>query len=312
MGPRLTPQARAVLRAQRGLIADWQSADVGLSRRTLLRSTAQGWEQHGMRVFSDRAGDLTPAQLRMMGVLEAGPKAMLTGCSALIESGWTGNSADVDVLVPRTSRGLRRCRLPWLRLHYREVLPCASGLPARAPAATAIIDACSWARSAREALLIVTSSAQQGLCTPDRIQRELLLRARTPHRRWMNEALAALLDGAHSTNEADFLRECRRRGLPKPRMQTRRVDAQGGRRRTDAEFLLPDGRLVIVEIDGVGHLSTETWQADITRHNGLTISTGALILRVTGWELRNDPAPFFDLLAPVLRGEAPCVIDPAI
>ena len=83
-------------------------------------------------------------------------------------------------------------------------------------------------------------------------------------------------------------------------MQTRRIDALGGRRRTDAEFRLPDGRLVIVEIDGVGHLAVDAWHADLARHNALTVSTGGLILRVTGWEVRNNPDAFFGLLAPLV------------
>ena len=81
-------------------------------------------------------------------------------------------------------------------------------------------------------------------------------------------------------------------------MQTRRV---GGSRRTDAEFRLPGGRLLIVEIDGLGHLEAASWQADITRHNELALTTGALVLRITGWELRHDPDPFFQTLEQVLR-----------
>jgi very-short-patch-repair endonuclease len=312
MGPRLAPEARALLRLQRGLIADWQSAEVGLSRRTLLRATGNGWEQHGLRVFSDRAGDLSAAQLRLAGLLEAGPGALLTGCSALIESGWSGSGDHVDVLVPRSSRGLRRTRLPWLRLHHRERLPDPMGVPARAPGAVAVVDACTWARTSREVLMIVVSSAQQGLTSARGLHREVNGRQRLPHRRWILEALRALSDGAQSTHEADFLRECRRRGLPKPRMQTRRIDALGGRRRTDAEFHLPDGRLVIVEIDGVGHLAVDTWHADLARHNALTVRTGALTMRVTGWEVRNNPDPFFALLTPLVLGEDHCVIDPAI
>lgn len=312
MGPRLTPAARALLLAQRGLIADWQSDSVGLSRRTLLRATGNGWEQHGLRVFSDRGGDLTTAQLRVAGLLEAGPGALLTGCSALTESGWTGAGDHVDVLVPRSSRGLRRTRLQWLRLHLREELPDGRGVPARVPGARAAVDACTWARTSREVLMIVVSSAQQGLTSPRGLHREVNGRPRLPHRRWIEEALRALSDGAQSTHEADFLRECRRRGLPKPRMQTRRIDALGGRRRTDAEFRLPDGRLVIVEIDGVGHLAVDSWHADLARHNALTVSTGALTMRVTGWEIRNNPDPFFDLLTPLVLGEGRHVIDSAI
>jgi very-short-patch-repair endonuclease len=58
----------------------------------------------------------------------------------------------------------------------------------------------------------------------------------------------------------------------------------------------------IVEIDGIGHLDVAAWHSDIARHNELALDTGAVILRVSGWEIRNDPDPFFDLLAQVLHG----------
>jgi len=88
-------------------------------------------------------------------------------------------------------------------------------------------------------------------------------------------------------------------------MQRRRI-AGGSAYRTDAEFRTADGRLVIVEIDGVGHMEIEQWHADLQRHNALTVSTGAPTLRVTGWEVRNEPGPFFRLLMPfVLGGELP-------
>jgi very-short-patch-repair endonuclease len=144
-------------------------------------------------------------------------------------------------------------------------------------------------------MMIVLSTAQQRLAHPDQLQRELDRSPRVRHREAMLGALADLRVGATSTNEADFLQECRRRGLPTPRMQRRRL-ANGRVRRTDAELTLADGRCVIVEIDGVGHLEADTWHADISRHNDLAVATGAIVLRVTGWEVRHDPDPFFDLL----------------
>ena len=102
--------------------------------------------------------------------------------------------------------------------------------------------------------------------------------------------------GVTSTSEADFLRACRSRGLQTPRMQVRRV-AGGRRRRVDAEFRLPDGRVLMVEIDGVAHMDVRQWEADLIRQNEkLTAETGALVLHVTGWQIRHDPDAFFDLL----------------
>ncbi len=44
------------------------------------------------------------------------------------------------------------------------------------------------------------------------------------------------------------------------------------------------------------------WQADLARQNDLSAETGALVLHLTGWELRHDPDPFFSLLGRVLTG----------
>lgn len=305
MGPRLAPHVLRLLRAQRDLIADWQVAELGVAPRALQRACANGWQRHGHHVFSDRTGEPTEAQQRMIAFLETGPESMLTGRAALVEAGWTlGQDDHVDVLVPRGSRGRRRHQgLPWLRVHTPADLPGPRGSPPRTGSARATIDAAMWASTARESLTIIVSSTQHRLTSPAQLSRDLAGRTQVRHRRWIDEALLELHGGATSTAEADFLRECRRRGLPTPTMQRRRVDALGGNRRTDAEFRLPDGRLVIVEIDGVGHMQVEQWHSDLRRHNALTVATGAIALRVTGWEVRNDPDPFFSLLESLIRAD---------
>lgn len=300
MAPRLTPRARQLLDGQRGLIADWQAPTVGLNRRRLFRACQAGWRQVTPHVFLNHDTDITPAQMRQAGLLEAGPDAILGGRSALLELGWKGpEDGYVDAFAPRTTRWRSRSPVPWLRLHFPECPPRSAGRPPRTTAARSTIDAASWAASPREVMTILVSAAQQRLVTPAHLRREFEARGRCRQRRAIADALTELEMGATSSNESDFLRECRRRGLPTPRMQTRR--RAGGRRRvTDAEFRLPAGRLVIVEIDGIGHLEVASWHADIARHNELATATGAMILRVSGWEVRNDPDPFFDLLADVL------------
>lgn len=298
MPPRLKPEARALLRRQRGLIADWQADEVGLTRRTLARAAADGWSQVGEHVFADRDAELHNAQLRMAGVLEAGPGSALAGCSALTESGWRGSELGiVDVHTMRGRRHRAARRPGWLRLHHPREEPRVGGFPPTTSVARAVLDAASWAHSDREAVMVMASCVQQGLTSPRLLEHELCRGPRTRSAS-IRDVLSDLRGGASSSNEVAFLRECRKRSLPRPRMQTRRV---GGARRTDAEFRLPNGRLLIVEIDGIGHLDVAAWHSDITRHNELAVDSGAMILRVTGWEVRNDPAPFFDLLARLIH-----------
>lgn len=298
MAAQLTPAARVLLRDQRGVIADWQSLSVGLNRRRLLNATRDGWQMVSPHVFADRDDDLREDQMRMAGVLEAGPGAALAGCSALVEAGWRGSEpGHVDVHAPRGRRRRARGQPDWLRIHEPRDEPRIHGFPARSTVARAALDASSWARSDREATMILASAVQQRLVTASALSRELGHQARRRRAGCIRDVLIDVAGGAESSNEVAFLRRCRQYGLPSPRMQTRRV---GGRRRTDAEFTLAGGRLIIVEIDGIGHLDVGSWQDDITRHNELALSTGALILRVTGWEVRNDPDPFFGPLRQLL------------
>jgi len=93
--------------------------------------------------------------------------------------------------------------------------------------------------------------------------------------------------------ELDFVRQCRKRGLPIPRRQTKRRDANGCRRFTDAEFDLQGGGLLIVAIDGAGHLEQEQVGSDAVRNSALARATGGHVLTVTSFVLRDDPEPFF-------------------
>ena len=303
MGPRLSADVRAVLHRQRGVIADWQARDIGVSRDSLLRASRTSWTQISPHVFAAGELDLDGARLRMAAVLECGPGALLAGRSALVEAGWRVDGRTdhvVDVIVPPGRRLRARGTPGWLRRHHPADEVLGVGCPARTSAPRAAIDAAAWARSPREVLFLLASTAQQRLCTPHAMRRSLEERARVRNAPVIRDVLDEIESGATSVPEATFLRECRRRGLPPPRMQTSRRDARGRRRFTDAEFSLPNGGTLIVEVDGVGHLTVESWHADIARHNGLSVTTGAMILRVTGWELRHDPDPFFAILCPLL------------
>lgn len=295
--PRLTDDARALLRRQRGMIADWQAAELGISRRTLVRACAVGWMRVCPHVFADRDGDLSTAQLRVAGALECGPWALLSGRSAMAEAGWRADDErEIDVIAPRGARHRAAPRPRWLRVHHPEDEVRGSGCPARTGMPRACIDAAAWAHTPAQVLFLLTSAAQQRLVTPSQLRGELEARRRVRNAPLIREALASMVDGVTTVGEGRFLRECRRRGLPKPRMQVARR-ADGGRRRVvDAEFRTWDGRTVIVEIDGVGHLEVGTWHDDMQRHNGLVAGTDSLVLRVSNWQVEHDPTPFFDLL----------------
>ncbi len=301
MGPNLTPEARLLLQRQRWVIASWQAPGVGMNRRQLTWALRSGWQRVTPRTYLAQDGDVTAAQMRVAGVLDAGPGAALTGCSALLEAGWSGeDDGYVHVLVARGRRSRARVPPRWLRVHGTEEVPPRWAEPPRVSATRAAIDAASWA-STRRRMAILTSVVQQHLVNVASLRRELDSRANVAGSQAMRHLLDDIAGGATSTAEVSFRRQCRARGLPTPRMQVRR--SAGGRRRcTDAEFRLCDGRLVIVEIDGVAHMDVTHWHDDMERQNALAATTGAIVLRVTAWELREDPEPFFALLTSMLTG----------
>ena len=100
-------------------------------------------------------------------------------------------------------------------------------------------------------------------------------------------------------SEFDFAKECRLRGFPTPIRQRQRTDSEGRARFTDVEFLV-NGRTLVVEIDGRGHLATEVLIDDQWRANELLMQ-GAPVLRIPAVALRIDPDRFFDQLARALQ-----------
>ena len=51
---------------------------------------------------------------------------------------------------------------------------------------------------------------------------------------------------------------------------------------------MPDGRVVVLEVDGGFHMSVEHWSADIERERQL-VATGVIVVRCAAIELRERP-----------------------
>ena len=72
-------------------------------------------------------------------------------------------------------------------------------------------------------------------------------------------------------------------GLAPPTRQVIRRDAAGRRRYLDAEWLLPSGEIVVLEVDGSHHLDVANWQADMKRERSVVVSR-RWVLRATTLE----------------------------
>jgi hypothetical protein len=150
----------------------------------------------------------------------------------------------------------------------------------------ALIDAAVWSARPRTACGVLAAGVQQRLTTPDKLLAELAKAGAVRHRRLLAAALADIEGGAQAVSEIDFLRFCRRNGLPRPELQVR-VDAGGRRRYLDATFRGRSGQPVRVEIDGALHLVVQTYWDDMARGNDLVIQREQ-VLRLPSYVIYAD------------------------
>jgi very-short-patch-repair endonuclease len=131
-------------------------------------------------------------------------------------------------------------------------------------------------------------AVQQRMVQPERLGVELLRVRRDRRRQLINAVLLDLLGGVRSLGELDFARECRRRGLPEPSRQAVRRGRDG---RYYLDVVWAQWR-VVVEVDGIHHLSAENVVDDALRHNAVTLTDGR-VLRLPLLGLRVAPDAFF-------------------
>jgi very-short-patch-repair endonuclease len=72
-----------------------------------------------------------------------------------------------------------------------------------------------------------------------------------------------------------------------------RLDKDGRRRYLDCVWVLPDGRLVVLEIDGSFHAEVRAWWSDMKRERSVVIQ-GDTVLRCSTIELRLEAADVMD------------------
>lgn len=273
--------------AQEGLLHRRQLNRLGMSSHYVdAQLSARRWQEVSSVVLCTTTGTLSRRQLMWAGVLHAGPRSALGGLSALEGHGlerW--HREEITVLVEKSHNlepigGLRfvETRRPIPLLTSSLPLPTWRVEPA----------ALLWAGYqpvTRTAYGLLAACVQQGLTTPYRldgwITRMRPLRRAKPFRRLLGELAA----GTQSAAERDVLTMCDTFGIPRPFRQTARRDSAGRLRFTDAEWRMPDGRVVVLEVDGGFHMRVEHWSADIERERQL-VATGVVVVRCTALELR--------------------------
>ena len=238
---------------------------------------------------------LNPEQRLWVASLAAGAgrPAVLGGLSALTV---LGLKRATDERVHVLLRPGQQDRDPpgFVRLHRTRHLPDGDVLWVRLPPCTrparSVVDAAQWARSDEQARAIVAAAFHQRLVAGDAVHRAVQRLARIKRRQVITTAADDAALGAHTVTESEFLRLCRRCGLPTPALQVRRVDGSDRIRYLDALF---EEWGVHVEIDGGYHTDPAEWWADMKRQNDLWIP-GGRVLRFPGWVVRDRPQEVAD------------------
>jgi hypothetical protein len=271
-----------------------------ISRRQALRYLTEAAIRHRLEtgrwrvaergVYLTHSGSVTEEQRLVIGSLLAGAgrPAMLAGLSALALMGFRGwGTSTVHVLLPWR---LRDQNAPyWVVVHRTRRLTRdemhTTVSPPHTTEVRSLVDAAQWAPSDDQAAAIIAAGYQQRLVVGDEIARALARRPTVRRRRLILDTAADAAGGSHSLPEIDFLRGCRRAGLPRPSRQVVRTDRAGRRRFLDAYF---DEYGVHVEIDGGQHTDVRQWWADMRRQNELWVA-GDRVLRFPAFIIRVKP-----------------------
>jgi len=157
--------------SQGGVVSRTQLYEAGVTRAEVRAHVrARRWRRVGSQSVAVATGPLTREGQRWAAVFEAGPRAFLDGAAALEAAGLKHfEDGRVRVSVPRGAR-VRRARGLDIRQTRRWAADdvVGEGLPRSRPAVAAVRGAL-WARSNKQAALVMTMTVQQGLASAARI-----------------------------------------------------------------------------------------------------------------------------------------------
>jgi hypothetical protein len=287
----LVPGLRQLAEEQSYVVRRTQLAALGVSRHHLRHQLgADRWSLLDSQVVLLHTGTPTTLQQRWAAVLQCGFTAVLGGLSALAQGGLRGWERDqCHVLVPV---GVRPASPARAVLHTTSSLGAheierSHGCPATVPARSTI-DAARWARSAREASGIVLAAVQQGLATPDELTATLAGFRIVKQQKAITAAIEDAAGRHDSLAEADVARLVVRAGLTAPRPQVEVATPDGGRW-FDLAVDLPDGRLLLLEVDGMHHVDPSVRLKDAAK-DAAAIAAGHQVLRIPVLGLRASEA----------------------
>ncbi len=263
---------------------------LGVSRSALVSNlAARRWQRCGKAIVL-HSGPLTRDQRWRVALINCGPATVLTSFTAAQFAGLRGWERDqVHVLGHSGTTAPGPLGFGTV-LHRTSRWPVATTIPYRCHAlAPALVIAATGFDSPRPPCGMLAAAVQQRLLLPGDLLAALAAAPRTRHRATLIRATHDIAGGSQALSEIDFVRLCRRGGLPLPEQQKVRRDSSGRRRYLDASWRRGDGRLVVAEVDGALHLNPKRWWEDQLRQNELALAD-ALVLRFPSVVVRTDEA----------------------
>ena len=291
-------RARQLADQQGGVVSRRQLYALGITRWQVAGEVrARRWCLVGDQSLCLHTGPISQEGHWWAAVFQGGPRARLDGASSLIAGGLKRFDHErIRVSVPRGARVRRTADydIRQTRRWREDDRAPGSGVPRTRPAVAAV-HAALWARSDRQADLLLMMPVQQGLVTPAQLGEQLLLVRRHRRRAGLHATVLELAGGVRSLSELDVVRGCRDRGLPEP-------DKQALIRSTTGSYYLDfrwKAYAVTLEVDGIQHTWVEHHVAEALRHNTIALSRDT-VLRLPVMGLRACPGAFFDQIEQAL------------
>jgi hypothetical protein len=235
--------------------------------------------------------ELTHDQRLWLGVLHAGPTSVLTHLTAARKAGlrWKGDDT-IDVLTAKSHlvEPIEGFFFHQTRRPYRRWVRPNPGGPPRLPIEYSALLTAERDKNMQRAIGLLAACVQQGLTTADRLMLTKQEISKLRHGHEFVLALGDIAGGAQSFAEIDVGSLCEKAGLARPTRQALRADSDGRRRYLDCEWVLPDGRVVVLEVDGSFHLQVGNWWRDMKRERAVVLSNST-VLRCASIELRLEP-----------------------
>ena len=262
---------------------------------------ARRWRRFGKHCVVLHNYSPTRLQAMWVAVLDHPAPAALAGLTALQTAGFTFFGRELKLIHLVVPRGARYHDFPDVKIHESrrfgllDIDPVCA-IP-RTTLARSALDGGAWQPNPRYACGLLAAVVQQRLCTTGELVDQMQTVGRIRHKAHMRLAIHDIAGGAEALSELDIAAMCRKFGLRPPDRQRIRRDHQGRRRYLDCEWVLEDGSIVVLEVDGGHHIKVANWERDMKRERGVVIS-GRRVLRATANEARFDqPALVADLEA---------------